>query len=143
MMRGMMNGSMIILMASALLAVSLTVMVAAIAFVIAFPSIRYSETKIHDNQVARSLDPVQIVMRASKADERTVLDIIRQKGGHCLQKDITYKTGFSKLRTHRIVARLAEREIILVKKKGKTNEITLPTWLKDYGAEPDRDEITA
>jgi len=139
----MMSGSMIILMAPALLAVSLTVMVAAIAFVIGFPSIRYSETEIHDNQVAKSLDPVQIVMRASKADERTVLDILRQTGGLCLQKDITYRSGFSKLRTHRIVVRLAEREIILVKKKGKTNEITLPAWLKDHGAEPDKGEITA
>jgi uncharacterized membrane protein len=69
-------------------------------------------------------------MRVLKADERAALEVLRNSGGRCLQKDITYKAGLSKLKTHRVVARLAERGVIQVKKVGKTNEITVPAWLK-------------
>lgn len=73
---------------------------------------------------------MDVVMRVAKPDERLALEVLKNSGGRCLQKDITYKTGLSKLKTHRIVARLAERGIVQVRKAGKTNEITVPAWLK-------------
>jgi len=114
------------------LTTSTAVMVIAIAYVILFPSIRYStetEPKEETSTPTASLDPMNIVMRVAKPDERAALGILRDSGGICLQKDITYKTGLSKLKIHRIVARLAERGIIQVRKVGKTNEIRVPAWL--------------
>ena len=72
---------------------------------------------------------MDIVMRVVKPDERVALEVLRNSAGVCLQKDITYKTGLSKLKTHRIIARLAERGIIQVRRVGKTNEIRVPSWL--------------
>jgi predicted transcriptional regulator len=111
---------------------STAVIVTVLAYVILFPNIKYS-TDTETNQEfaipAASLDPMTIVMRVTRPDERAALEVLRNSGGVCLQKDITYKTGLSKLKTHRIVARLAERGIIQVKRVGKTNEIRVPAWL--------------
>jgi len=111
---------------------STAVIVIVLTFVILFPSIKYSadtETRQEMAVPTVSLDPMTIVMRVAKPDERAALEVLRNSRGVCLQKDITYKTGLSKLKTHRIVARLAERGIIQVKKVGKTNEIRVPAWL--------------
>jgi predicted transcriptional regulator len=110
---------------------STTVVMIVAAYVVLFPTIRYdeeSETKQQSSTLS-AFHAMDIVMRTVKPDERVALEVLRNSGGACLQKDITYKTGLSKLKTHRIVARLAERGIIQVKKIGKTNEIRMPSWL--------------
>jgi preprotein translocase subunit SecG len=116
-----------------ILSASTAVIVVAVTYVILFPSIKYSKETQSKPEVpvttADDLDPMSIVMRVVKPDERAALEVLRNSGGVCLQKDITYKTGVSKLKTHRIVARLAERGIIQVRKIGKTNEISAPAWL--------------
>lgn len=116
-----------------ILTASAAVVVVAVAYVILFPSIKYSsettQTKPEIASPTTDFDPVSIVMRVVRPDERAALEVLRNSGGVCLQKDITYKTGVSKLKTHRIVARLADRGIIRVRKMGKTNEITVPAWL--------------
>jgi uncharacterized membrane protein len=121
----------------AILTASATVVVVIIAYVIAYPNIRYVETGQKTERVPASkrtdLDAMDVVMRVAKPDERTALEVLKNSGGVCLQKDITYKTGLSKLKTHRIIARLAERGIVQVRKVGKTNEITVPAWLKPTG----------
>lgn len=116
------------------LTASISVVVVVLAYVVAFPSIKYGNISKATDEAnipnASGLEPLDIVMRVAKADERAVLEVLKTSGGICLQKDITYKAGLSKLKTHRIVARLAERGIIQVKKAGKTNEITVPSWLR-------------
>jgi len=115
------------------LTASTTVATIVIVYVIAFPSIRYTMPgQEEQGGIASAIvfDPMDIVMRASKPDERAVLEVVKQSGGVCLQKEIVYQTRLSKVKTHRIIARLAERGIILVKKSGKTNEISVPAWLR-------------
>ena len=110
---------------------STTIVVVVVAYVVLVPTIRYSEeaeTK-PQSSTAATLHAMDVVMRIVKPDERMALEVLRNSGGVCFQKDITYKTGLSKLKTHRIVARLAERGIIQVRKVGKSNEIKVPTWL--------------
>lgn len=112
---------------------STAVIVIVLAYAILFPNIKYStdtETKQEIAIPAASLDPMTVVMRVTKPDEQAALEVVRNSGGVCLQKDITYKTGLSKLKVHRIVARLAERGIIQVRRVGKTNEIKVPAWLE-------------
>lgn len=104
-------------------------------YTLAFPSIRYasgSAPKAGGSNIVTVTpqDPMDIVMRVVKPDERTALQLLKTRGGICLQKDITNMTGLGKLKTHRIVARLAERGIVEVKKAGNTNQISVPAWLK-------------
>jgi len=116
------------------LTASTTVVIIVIVYVVAFPTIRYTMPGQEEQGSIASaivLDPMDIVMRISKPDERAVLEVLKQSGGVCLQKDIVYQTRLSKVKTHRIIARLAERGLVLVKKSGKTNEITVPAWLKN------------
>ena len=115
-----------------LLTASTAVVVIVVAYVILLPNIKYSSDTEPKHEIASSSskpDPMDIVMRVVKPDERVALEVLRNSAGVCLQKDITYKTGLSKLKTHRIIARLAERGIIQVRKVGKTNEIRVPSWL--------------
>lgn len=120
-------------------AVSTTLVLIAVAYVIAFPNIRYTTAskpgKDEDAQATGALGPLDILMRVSKTDERAVLKVLKDGGGVCYQKDITYSTGLSKIKIHRIVARLTERGIIQVKKVGKTNEVRIAEWLKPEARE--------
>ncbi len=59
-----------------------------------------------------------------------MLDVLSAHGGKHLQKLIVKESGLSKLKTHRILSRFAERGIVTVKKSGNTNEISLADWLQ-------------
>lgn len=103
-----------------------------LGYLIAFPTIKYSKDESPGLTIPTSvetLDPLSILIRVSKPDERAVLEVLRASGGACRQKDIVFKTGLSKIKVHRIIARLAERGALQVKRMGKTNEVTAPTWL--------------
>jgi hypothetical protein len=78
------------------------------------------------DQVGREVGA--IVMRALKPDERKVVGVIRLHGGSYVQKFITREAGLSRLKTHRVVAALAERGIVRVEKRGNSNEVTLAEW---------------
>jgi hypothetical protein len=73
-------------------------------------------------------DASTIVMRALKPDERKVVGVIKLHGGSYIQKFITQEAGLSRLKTHRVVAGLAERGIVQVEKRGNSNEVTLAKW---------------
>lgn len=74
---------------------------------------------------------VQMIMRTLKPEEREVIKVLEVHGGKYLQKYITKEAGFSKLKTHKVIARLSERGIILAEKKGNTNEVSLANWFLD------------
>ena len=78
-----------------------------------------------------SKDTTAIVLRTLKPDERKVVSVIDAHGGVYLQKYITQEAGLSRLKTHRVVAALSERGIVLVEKKGNTNEVSLVKWFHD------------
>jgi uncharacterized membrane protein len=62
-------------------------------------------------------------------DERKVIETLVTGGGTMLQKDIRWKTGLSRVKTHRILHRLAKRGIVSAEKYYNTNKITLADWL--------------
>jgi uncharacterized membrane protein len=72
-----------------------------------------------------------MVMRTLKPDERKVIGILKVHGGTYVQKFITKEAGLSRLKTHRVVATLAERGIVQVQKKGNSNDVTLARWFLD------------
>jgi uncharacterized membrane protein len=56
--------------------------------------------------------------------------VLAAHDGKYLQKFIVKETGLSKLKTHRIVSRLAERGIVTAVSSGNTNEVSLSPWLQ-------------
>lgn len=75
--------------------------------------------------------PYESVSKTLTVEERTVLDILVSHDGTYLQKYIRAETGLSRLKIHRIVSRLAERDIVTLEKSGNTNEVHLSSWLQN------------
>ena len=69
------------------------------------------------------------VLRVLEPEEQQVCKALYNRGGSTTQKEITNITGFSKVKTHRILSRLASRRIVSVEKAGKTNLIHLSEWV--------------
>jgi len=101
--------------------------IALITYNAAVPEIRLSEAP-QPTELNKSFE---VVMKMTKEDERRVLQAVKQAGGRCLQKEIVKQTGLTKLKVHRVVARLAERGLVTVKREGRTNEIALAPWLRE------------
>ena len=120
-----------------------------LAFYMAFPEIRptttFHETGKRDavsggllkDPVAETIspsaprNPYESVSKTLTAEERKVLDVLVTHQGRYLQKYIRKEAGLSRLKTHRIIARFAERGIVTLKQSGNTNEVVLSDWLKD------------
>jgi len=72
-----------------------------------------------------------MVMKTLKPEERSIVNVLDAHGGTYLQKYITKEAGLSRLKTHRIVAALSERAIVIVEKYGNTNQVSLVKWFHD------------
>ncbi|MGF3521883.1 MAG: helix-turn-helix transcriptional regulator [Candidatus Bathyarchaeia archaeon] len=79
---------------------------------------------------ANVVSAYESVLKTLHPNERKVVEVLRSHGGKYLQKYIRSETGFSRLQTHRILARLAERGVVLLEKTGNTNMVLLADWLK-------------
>jgi len=119
--------------------VALTVLAVAgvigLAYFIAFPEIKMVkpvEETDNDEQSPQvsSLSPYSSVSKTLTSEERKVLDVLVSHDGKYLQKYIRKEAGLSRLKTHRILARLSERGIVALKKSGNTNEVLLSDWLR-------------
>lgn len=112
--------------------------VGGLAYYLAFPEIRTkAETKTVDSVVKYAVEqpaqspvtPYASVMKTLTDEERKVVEVLAAHDGRYLQKYIRKETGLSRLKTHRIVARLAERGIVSLEKTGNTNQVFLANWL--------------
>ena len=103
------------------------------AYQIIFPELSektHRETEISvDSGKKEGESVINAVLRVLKDDENQVVETISDEGGTMLQKDIRWKTGFSRVRTHRILAKLIERGIVTAEKHYNTNKIVLAEWL--------------
>ena len=85
--------------------------------------------------VEKGESTVDAVLRILKEDEKKVIETLAAEGGTMLQKDIRWKTGLSRVKTHRILYRLAERGLVSAEKYYNTNRITLADWLMEEKSE--------
>jgi uncharacterized membrane protein len=69
------------------------------------------------------------VAKTLTLEERQIVGVLQAHSGKYLQKYIKAETGYSRLQTHRILARLSERGIVSLEKTGNTNQVTLADWL--------------
>jgi len=74
---------------------------------------------------------VSLVLKTLKPEERSIVGVLDEHGGTYLQKYITKEAGLSRLKTHRIVAALSERGVVIVEKYGNTNQVSLVKWFHD------------
>ncbi len=70
------------------------------------------------------------VAKTLTEDERKIIEVLNAHEGKYLQKYIRNETGLSRLQTHRIIARLADRGIVSLEKTGNTNQVYLSSWLQ-------------
>ena len=116
------------------------VSVVGLIYYVAYPQMRVGianpSSKLASNQSAINaaasanlVTPYESIEKTLTAEERSVINVLTLHQGKYLQKYITKETGLSKLKTHRIVARLAERGIVKLEKTGNTNQVTLADWL--------------
>jgi len=76
------------------------------------------------------------MLRVLNDDERKVIETLAAEGGTMLQKDIRWKTGLSRVKTHRILFRLNKRGIVSAEKYYNTNKIKLADWLTKETKKP-------
>ena len=77
-------------------------------------------------------DSCEVLLKTMTPDEQKVMNVLIAHKGKYLQKYVVKEAGLSRLKTHRVVARFAERGIVSVKEFGNTNEIALSDWVKDF-----------
>ncbi len=87
------------------------------------------ETNVENKPSYSALTPYLSVSKTLTPEELKVFEVLVQHNGKYLQKYIRAETGLSRLKTHRIVSRLAERGIVTLEKAGNTNEVHLSSWL--------------
>jgi uncharacterized membrane protein len=114
--------------------VPLVVALAIIVYMVAFPKIKQaktvSETAETVSQAPQSKQTLDAVLKVLNEDERKVVETLASaKEGRLLQKEIRWKTNLSRVKVHRVVARLAERGIVQVEKQDNTNKVTLSEWI--------------
>jgi len=77
-----------------------------------------------------------VMLRTSTPEEKKVLEVLASHGGKYLQKFVVKEAGLSRLKTHRIISRFAERGVVTAVHTGNTNEIALAPWLMKDAAPP-------
>ena len=121
-----------------LFVVPLVIALAVLGYALVFPEL--SEEKPEKESalvpsVERGETALDAVLRVLSEDERKVIETLIGEGGTMLQKDIRWKTSFSRVKTHRILFRLAKRGVVSAEKYYNTNRITLADWLtKEKGS---------
>ena len=85
---------------------------------------------VEEKELKVACKPLESIMKTLTDDERKVVEVLKVHEGKYLQKYIRGEVGLSRLKTHRVVARLAERGIVTLEKMGNTNQVVLADWLK-------------
>jgi len=108
------------------------VSVAGLVYFVMLPEIKTTTQTIQTQtlQTSSKASAFDSVLKTLNDDEKKVLMVLKKHNGKYLQKYIRNETELSRLKTHRILARFAEREIVTLQKTGNTNEVLLAEWLK-------------
>jgi hypothetical protein len=107
--------------------------VSGLVYFLVFPEIKTTDAATNAEQLSsqNSTTAYDAIVKTLTDEERKVIQVLTAHGGKYLQKYIRKEAGLSRLKTHRIIARLAERGIVTLKKSGNTNEVLLANWLNN------------
>jgi len=103
-----------------------------LVYFVVFPEIRSSNEQglTITEKNAGSDTPYASVLKTLNEDERKVLQVLSSHEGKYLQKYIRNEANLSRLKVHRILARLSERGVVSLEKTGNTNSVLLADWLR-------------
>lgn len=107
-----------------------------VSYYLVYPQIRMGPTPTvaiatqQTNATTASVSAYETVSKTLTDDERKIITVLQAHQGKYLQKYIKSETGLSRLQTHRILARLADRGIVSLEKTGNTNQVQLADWLQ-------------
>ncbi len=90
----------------------------------------FNNREVIDESSTEEESSIEVVLRLLETDERRVVEVLLEAGGSLLQKDISWKTGFSRVKTHRVLVRLLQRGVVTSEKYYNTNRITLSEWIQ-------------
>ena len=116
--------------------VSVTIIgIIGISYYLVYPQIRMGAMPPMQNAAAvqpatNATTPYESVAKTLTEEERKIIEVLNSHEGKYLQKYIRNETGLSRLQTHRIIARLADRGIVSLEKTGNTNQVYLSSWLQ-------------
>jgi uncharacterized membrane protein len=98
-----------------------------------FPQIKSDQSAINSAQSSseNATAAYEAVVKTLTDEEHKVIQVLTVHDGKYLQKYIRKEAGLSRLKTHRILSRLAAREIVTLRKFGNTNEVILSDWLHE------------
>lgn len=104
-----------------------------LGYYLLYPQIRVGNMQSMQTSVAQPVATTttayESVAKTLTEDERKIIQVLNAHEGKYLQKYIRNETGLSRLQTHRIIARLADRGIVSLEKTGNTNQVYLANWL--------------
>jgi len=114
-----------------LFVVPLVIALAVLGYALVFPELSGGKPEGEPSvpAVEKGEPALDAVLRVLNDGERKVIETLVAEGGTMLQKDIRWKTGLSRVKTHRILFRLAKRGIVSAEKYYNTNRIVLADWL--------------
>ena len=83
------------------------------------------------SNVSGATSSCDVLLKTMTAEEQKIFSVLIAHQGKYLQKYVVKEAGLSRLKTHRVVTRFAQRGIVTVKEFGNTNEIQLSDWVKE------------
>ena len=95
-----------------------------------FPETKTDHARRGEQVSTQDSTAYEAIVKTLTNEERKVIEVLKTHNGKYLQKYIRKEAGLSRLKTHRILVRLADRGIVTLKKTGNTNEVQLSEWLK-------------
>ena len=106
--------------------------VGGLAYFLVFPEIKATSKAASVERVSANngATAYEAIVKTLTDEERSVIQVLTVHDGKYLQKYIRKEAGLSRLKTHRILARLADRGIVSLKKTGNTNQVELSDWLQ-------------
>lgn len=107
--------------------------VSGLVYFMLFPEIKTGKVKNNENvtQDLHKSVAAESVRKTLTPDESKIFEVLENHDGKYLQKYLRKEAGLSRLKTHRILARFAERGLVTLEKTGNTNEVKLAEWLKE------------
>lgn len=106
----------------------LVIGVAGLSHSMLFPEIRNVPSSIQP--IAQKEQKLSTIMKTLSADEQKVMEVLMTHNGKYLQKYIVKESSLTRLKVHRIHARLAERGIVNIREFANTNEVSIAEWLQ-------------
>ena len=105
-------------------------------------SLTENTISMNDEGTLKPLEPIsktatpeksstEIALQLMDTDERRIIQTLLDANGSILQKEISWKTGFSRVKTHRVLARLIRRGVVTAEKYYNTNKIILSSSIFD------------